>query len=231
MKRSKKWLLIFLGIFFVGNIYVNSQAHAASFDGSVADCFGENKDECQQQEDISNQSDTKIDENQSPGKVGIDFWDVFKMLASLVFVLAILYFLLKFIQKKSQSYQQNKIIQNIGGTALGGNRSVQLVKVGKRILILGVGEDIQYIQLLQEITDEKEMNEFLHQHNEQLEQKLEPVDLISKLFVKKTLKEKSERDSRPQFSFHQQLKNELNLVREQRQKVLERIERKDSQDE
>ncbi|KRG13471.1 flagellar biosynthetic protein FliO [Lederbergia galactosidilytica] len=228
MKRSKKWLLIFLGIFFVGNIYVNSQAHAASFDGSVADCFGENKDECQQQEDISNQSDTKIDENQSPGKVGIDFWDVFKMLASLVFVLAILYFLLKFIQKKSQSYQQNKIIQNIGGTALGGNRSVQLVKVGKRILILGVGEDIQ---LLQEITDEKEMNEFLHQHNEQLEQKLEPVDLISKLFVKKTLKEKSERDSRPQFSFHQQLKNELNLVREQRQKVLERIERKDSQDE
>lgn len=226
MKRNKKWLLIFLVIIFIGNICVNSHA-AASFDGSVADCFGENKDECQQ-ESTSNQTDTKINENQTTEKVGINFLDVLKMLASLVFVLAILYFLLKFIQKRSQSYHQNKIIQNIGGTALGGNRSVQLVKVGKRILILGVGEDIQ---LLQEITDEKEMNEFLHQHNEQLEQKLEPADLITKVFGKKSITQKSKRDVKTQFSFQQQLKNELNLVRKERQKAMEQIERKDSQDE
>ncbi|WP_212972354.1 flagellar biosynthetic protein FliO [Bacillus sp. J14TS2] len=228
MKRNKKWLLIFFGIILIGNIYVNSHADAASFDGSVADCFGENKDECQE-ENTSNQTDRKTEENQSTEKVGINFLDVLKMLASLVLVLAILYFLLKFIQKKSQSYQQNKLIQSIGGTTLGGNRSVQLVKVGRRILILGVGEDIQ---LLQEITDEKEMNEFLHQHNKQLEQKLEPTDLISKLFVKKPVKQKPEGDGRtPPSSFQEQLKDELNLVKKQRQKAMEQFERKDSQDE
>lgn len=227
MKQNKKWLLIFLGIIFLGTICVDSHADAASFDGSVADCFGENKDECQQ-ENTSHQSDQKTDENQPAEKVGINFLDVLKMLASLVLVLAILYFLLKFIQKKSQSYQQNRLIQSIGGTTLGGNRSVQLVKVGRRILILGVGEDIQ---LLQEITDEQEMNEFLHQHNKQLEQKLEPTDLISKLFAKKPVKQKSMGDGRTQSSFQQQLKDELNSVKKQRQKAMEQFERKDSQDE
>ncbi|MCJ7839651.1 flagellar biosynthetic protein FliO [Lederbergia sp. NSJ-179] len=226
MKQSRKWLLIFLGIIFIGNIYGNSHAMASSFDRSVADCFGKNKDECQQ-ENTPNKTDTNVNENQAEEKLSIGFFDVLKMLASLGLVLAILYFLLKYIQKKSQSYQQNKMIRNIGGTALGGNRSIQLVKIGKRILILGVGEDIQ---LLKEITDEKEMNEFLHQHNEQFEQGIQPNDLMSKWFARKSLQKSSDR-SESQPSFQQQLKKELDEVKKQRQQAMVQLERKDSQDE
>ena len=65
------------------------------------------------------------------------------MIGALIFVIAILYFLLKFVNKKNQSYQQNRIVQHLGGTSLGANRSVQIVKAGKQILILGVGEDVK----------------------------------------------------------------------------------------
>ncbi|MFK4998000.1 hypothetical protein ACI2OX_13070 [Bacillus sp. N9] len=48
-----------------------------------------------------------------------------KMIGSLLFVIALLYLLLKFVNKKSAAFQQNKIVQNMGGTSLGGNRSIK----------------------------------------------------------------------------------------------------------
>ena len=58
----------------------------------------------------------------------------------------------------------------MGGTGLGGNRSIQLVKVGDRILIVGVGEDIQ---LLTEIKDEAERNQLLDEYNQKIEQMIQ----------------------------------------------------------
>ena len=69
-----------------------------------------------------------------------------------------------FISKKTKSYQKANFIENLGGTNLGSNRSIQLVKVGNRVLIVGVGEDIQ---LLTEIEDEAERKQLLVEYNQE----------------------------------------------------------------
>ena len=76
--------------------------------------------------------DTKVEENAvKTNSVGLSFWDFLRMIFAMIFVVALLYFVLRFIGKKTKSYQKANFIENLGGTGLGGNRSVQLVKVGR----------------------------------------------------------------------------------------------------
>ncbi|WP_051302365.1 flagellar biosynthetic protein FliO [Salibacterium aidingense] len=83
---------------------------------------------------------------------------LFRLVMALAAVIAIMYFLLKFINKRSQSFQSHKTMQNMGGVPLGQNKSVQLIKVGDRLLVVGVGDSIQ---LLKEIEEAEEMEELL----------------------------------------------------------------------
>lgn len=95
--------------------------------------------------------------------VGLTFFDYVKTLFFLIVVLAILIYVLKFIGKKSASYQQNSIVKNLGGTSLGAQKSVQLIRIGDKIYVIGVGDDVQ---LIKEITDPNEVEEILNQYNE-----------------------------------------------------------------
>ena len=58
-------------------------------------------------------------------------------------------------------------MENLGGNALGANRSVQVIKVGNRLLIVGVGENIQ---LLKEIEDGQEYEQIISEYNNQINQ-------------------------------------------------------------
>ncbi|WP_252313466.1 flagellar biosynthetic protein FliO [Sinobaca sp. H24] len=82
------------------------------------------------------------------------------MILALAAVITIMYLLLKFINKRTKKYSSNQTMQNLGGVPLGQNKSVQLVKVGERLLVVGVGESIQ---LLKEIEDEEERETLLEQ--------------------------------------------------------------------
>ncbi|WP_396193881.1 flagellar biosynthetic protein FliO [Fictibacillus barbaricus] len=76
-------------------------------------------------------------------------------------VLAILFIVLKFIQKKSVSFQDGKNLQSLGGIGVGQNRSIQLIKTGSSVLVVGVGDTIT---LLKEVTDEAEVKSMMDQH-------------------------------------------------------------------
>ncbi|MCY8524149.1 flagellar biosynthetic protein FliO, partial [Bacillus atrophaeus] len=65
-----------------------------------------------------------------------------------------------------------------GGTSVGQNRSVQLIKVGKRVLVVGVGDTIQ---LLKEIDNEEEREAILAQHEEAMSSKVEWPKLMNPL--------------------------------------------------
>lgn len=99
-------------------------------------------------------------------KVGITAGDVIKMIFALLFVICLLFLLLKFVGKKSRGFHRGQMIQNMGGAPLGGNRSLQVVRVGEKILVLGVGENVQLLDL---IDDEKEYNRMIDEFNESSE--------------------------------------------------------------
>ncbi|MCD8501525.1 MAG: flagellar biosynthetic protein FliO [Bacillaceae bacterium] len=102
---------------------------------------------------------------------------LFKMLLALAVVIAIIVFLLRFIGKKSQSYHSSRTLQNIGGVPLGANKSVQLIKVGSHVLVVGVGDSIQ---LLKEIRDESEVKQIIEQQTLQTDS--EQIPFVSRFF-------------------------------------------------
>ncbi|WP_051991371.1 flagellar biosynthetic protein FliO [Shouchella xiaoxiensis] len=81
-----------------------------------------------------------------------------KMIGALLLVVLLLVGLLKFVNKRARSFQETKAMSLVSGVSLGANRSVQLVKVGDKLLVVGVGESVQ---LLHTIEDQAEIEALL----------------------------------------------------------------------
>ncbi len=92
------------------------------------------------------------------------------MIFALLFVIVLIYGLVKLMNKRNRLLKPFQYVENIGGTSVGQNRSIQLIKVGKSVLVVGVGETIQP---LKEIEDEKEIEVILSQHEEAMSSKIE----------------------------------------------------------
>ncbi|MCA0988919.1 flagellar biosynthetic protein FliO [Guptibacillus algicola] len=94
--------------------------------------------------------------------------NIFVLLLKLVFytvvVVGLIYLLIRFLAKRQQKMQQHSIFTPLGGTPLGNNKSVQMIKAGNSVYMLGVGEDIN---LLKEIKDEEEMKVIMAHAEEQ----------------------------------------------------------------
>ena len=130
----------------------------------------ENKDNCT--EDGTPIDEKKEEENENPiteenddknTSVGLSAWDYIKTLFALVFVVGLLFALLKFVNRKNRMYDKNRFMKNMGGLSLGQHKSVQLVAVGNSYYLIGVGEDIQ---LLKEITDPDEISALMEHYDE-----------------------------------------------------------------
>jgi len=148
-------------------------------------------------------------------QVGVTVWDIVKTIFMLVIVIGMLIGLLKWLQKKNNVSTSVQTMKNLGGTNLGGNRSVQMIKVGNTILVVGIGENVE---LLKEINDEQEVNLIIEQFNNRTEQMVKPQDMISTLTsLLKTKKGKSKENH----SFKKELESQLNDIAEKRRKAYE----------
>jgi flagellar protein FliO/FliZ len=152
-------------------------------------------------------------------------FDFLNILFALFLVLTLLYVTLRFIKKKNQSYTTTRTMMNLGGTSLGGNRSVQLVKVGERLLVVGVGEDIQ---LLKEIDSKEEIEQILSGQQNEVQQMLQPTDLISKIIEQFRNFKDENRSEGNDFKSH--LTKQLSEISKGRKKILQELEKKGKQD-
>jgi flagellar protein FliO/FliZ len=144
--------------------------------------------------DTINNSDQKGEKEKAPtdnSPVSSESESTFMMLVKLVFmlgiVLAILFFVLRFIQRKSVSFQDGKNLQSLGGIGIGQNRSVQLIKTGNSVLVVGVGDSVT---LLKEITDEDEVQMMLDQRPSQ------NVSTVTNQLKQKWLKSRTEESNK-----------------------------------
>ncbi|PQD95856.1 flagellar biosynthesis protein FliZ [Pradoshia eiseniae] len=152
--------------------------------------------------------------------VGITALDVFKMIFALLFVVILLFVLLKLVNKKSRGYSTGKMIQNLGGASLGGNRSLQVVRVGEKILVLGVGENVQLLDLVEE---EKEFNRLIDEYNDKMG--LEPSH---PLIVSKLAGSGKEKRKDGPLSFASQLLAQLDEMASERKALKEKLRKRGS---
>ncbi|WP_416731512.1 flagellar biosynthetic protein FliO [Fictibacillus sp. JL2B1089] len=152
-----RWLISLFAAVCLSLVPFSVQAEGSSSGKSVYDTIN-NSDQMGEKEKAPADNNPVSSESES----------TFMMLVKLVFmlgiVLAILYFVLRFIQRKSVSFQDGKNLQSLGGIGIGQNRSVQLIKTGNSVLVVGVGDSVT---LLKEITNEDEVQMMLDQRPSQ----------------------------------------------------------------
>lgn len=176
----------------------------------------ENKQKVKNEQEVEKEPIVQADE------LSVTAVDFIKMFIALGFVLFLVYFLLKFVTKRNRLFQQGQSIVNLGGTSLGQSKSIQMIKVGNRVLVVGVGESIS---LLKEIEDEQESKELIEEFERKQEQIVEPKDLIQK--VSNLLNQKKVNWSKGNDgTFSVSFKEQLEKLKNERTKQLADVKRK-----
>ncbi|MDQ8091258.1 MULTISPECIES: flagella biosynthesis regulatory protein FliZ [Bacillus amyloliquefaciens group] len=205
MKKSHG-LLALICCFVLLNVHPFPAFAAESDNSTVNEWFDkQSTNKTEKKNDTSKQTaDQEIGDASASSVSAFDF---VKMIGALLFVILLIYGFVKLMNKRNRLLKPFQYVENIGGTSVGQNRSVQLIKVGNSVLVVGVGETIQ---LLKEIEDEKEREAILSQYEESMSSKVEWTKLVNP---------RKDGEKKPQTmlpSFSKALKEQLNELKQSR---------------
>ena len=219
----KRWI----SLSFIMFICLFPQTVLAEDDnGSVLDAYRQSStDEADISETEPNVEITDQPEESEPSlfegdNEEVSFWGlVIRFLLALALVVVLIYVLLKLMNKFTSKQGQLNSLENLGGVSVGMNKSVQLVKVGTKVYLLGVGDTVE---LLTEITDQAFIDQLMS--NSQVP----GADLFSKVTQSFQQKQsKSEDNSSPNEprndSFSTLFKGELEQMKQKQKKIRQNI--------
>lgn len=222
-KSFRFWLAV--GIVLMTALFAPISNGTFAMVSNVYENCNENPELCSE-EKISEENAPDADTEQTDSaSVSIGFFDYVKVLIALVFVLGLLLFILKYLNKRNFNYQQNAVIKNIGGLSVGQQKSVQLLLIGKSVYVVGVGDNIQ---LLKEIDSDEEVDNLLSQI-EGSQSMVNTSPYIAQLF------KKFSRNERPQDisnspKFKDLFNEKIGKIKQQRSDELERWKEQERDD-
>ncbi|WP_059282601.1 flagellar biosynthetic protein FliO [Bacillus coahuilensis] len=213
MKNTVRVALLFI-IFVVYSGWGGIPTHASMFaaNSSVSEFYNNNNG-------TEESTETELPVEEQEVDSGVNAFDYIRMIAALGFVVFLLYVLLKFVNLKTKPNDLTKTIITLGGTPLGGNRSVQLIKVGERILVVGVGEDIT---LLKEIENKEEYNKLIEGFEQSYTQKIEASSFVN------TIKQRiNPSASKEELNFSHEFKQKLAEMKKDRSKLFDELNKQE----
>ncbi|MCA1009246.1 flagellar biosynthetic protein FliO [Halobacillus halophilus] len=131
-------------------------------------------------------------------------WNIIKLVLVLLLVLALIYGLLKFFNSRNKVFNQNRTMENLGGMNLAPNRSIQAVRIGEQVFILGVGDSVEIIT---EISDPSTKSALIQRDKHHGMEKTFPFDKWLGKWRKDEGKERSTSTTQFQQLFEKQLKD------------------------
>lgn len=198
-------------------------------ESNVEDCLNNSAD-CESFDNIytdeqSNDNDTEDSSDDENNPLGIDgdqntpslFASFIKMIFALLLILGLIYVMLKFVNRHQQLFQQTQTLENLGGISVGQNKSIQVIRVGSKFYLIGVGDNVQ---LLKEIKDESIKDTLM---NKQVDEPLTFKQWFRSLLPLNTKQTKQVKQS----PFNDLLADELNKMKQNRQKMIDRFEKKE----
>ncbi|MGN7478517.1 flagellar biosynthetic protein FliO [Solibacillus silvestris] len=218
MKANKSfrfWLAV--GIVWMTALFAPISNGTFAMVSNVYENCNENPELCSEENISEDNTPDAGTESTESASVSIGFWDYIKVLIALVFVLGLLLFILKYLNKRNLNYQQNAVIKNIGGLSVGQQKSVQLLLIGKSVYVVGVGENIQ---LLKEIDSDEEIEQLLSQV-ESNQKVVSATPYIAELF-KKFSKRSQPGDISDSPKFNDMFNEKIGKIKQQRSDELER---------
>lgn len=133
---------------------------------------------------------------------------LFKLIFYTLLILVMIYGLIKFLAVRQKKFQPNQAVKLMGGTPLGNNKSLQLVKVGEKVYLIGVGDQVT---LIKEFSESDEINSIETDLENQSTLFTSPLTTISTSIVNFSKEKLSNRmESKPNSSFEHLFKQSLN---------------------
>ncbi|MGE7947298.1 flagellar biosynthetic protein FliO [Lysinibacillus sp. NPDC093688] len=218
MLKSFRLTMIFAFLVTFLFLYpTTTSVYAESNTNFVSDCI---KGDCKED---STPAAKKDSDSQAAGDISA--WEYIKMVLALIFVVALFYGLMKFLNKRNLNFQRNQLVQNLGGLSLGAQKSVQLLQVGKTLYLVGVGEDVQ---LLREITDPDEVATLLALYNERQELASTSPYIAEVLSKFKRKNNESLSVQQTQNSFGELFEKKISEIKQERNEELEKWKQKEN---
>lgn len=186
----------------------------------VTDCLeGENCEELNPTKEIElNNSNDMLIENEKRSSTSF-FFNFVKMIFALLLVLGLVYLVLIFMKKRNRFQLNHQLLDNLGGISLGANKSVQLIKVGDKVYLIGVGDNVE---LMKEITDETLKDTLFNEAEEQ-----EPLSQ----FFQSVFQSKNKTKDTKVNQFTQTFKEELSKLQRERNALINEQKVKDDNNE
>lgn len=212
----RKHLILFL-LVCMAFLLVPVQTDAK--DKHVTDCLENNEDCLEELEKPAESSDTGEEEllkdnNFSSGSLALN---IVKMVFALLLILALIYLLLWFLKKRN-AYQQVGSLENVGGISLGQNKSVQIVRIGSKMYVLGVGDNVDLLKELSAEDAEKVMSD-------RRTDTVQTPAFLQNILQKKTTNKQNENHNTDDFTAS--LQKELDKLKSNRQQIMEQYDKKD----
>lgn len=180
---------------------------------NVKDCLEASEDCEELKQPVQGDSNHLVEDEPVPStSIVINF---IKMIFALLLVLALIYFILTFIKKRNRLFSNVHVLENLGGITVGTNKSIQLVRIGAKVYLIGVGDNVE---MLQEITDE----EIVHTLLEEEEQNAQ-----SSTFIGAFLQKGRFRSDEKNKQFTSTLEKELNKIKDKRHRMIHHMKEKD----
>ena len=210
MKRILFLLLLSIAIVIAPYKQINS--FAAQSNPSIQDCLDKPKlcdDNTKKdtQQDLSTLKSSKL-----------TFFDYVKMIFSFAIVIGLLYLVLNWIKRNGTTFNKNNLVTSLGGTSVGSNKSVQLIKIGNSIYVVGVGENVT---LLKEINNPEEIQTI----DEKVELRNQADLNVSKWFGN-TMKLESSNLVSTKDSFKHLFNQQIQSIKGKKNSILTRIDEK-----
>lgn len=219
MTVKNKFNIIFLTISFLFVMLFTYPVHAEPV--NVLDCL-EDEADCEEELEEEDEVIETDDSNSGEDLVGNEsfkastlFFNIVKMIVALLFVLGLIYVILLFLRRRNKLMQHHDLLENLGGISLGQNKSLQLIRIGSHIYVVGVGE---HVDLMLEITEPEVLEALLAEQDH-----VDEASLIQQVFSKHKNKTSEENN------FMNQLDQELNKLQENREKLVHKAVEKDDE--
>jgi flagellar protein FliO/FliZ len=211
----RKFSLFFASLLFFLILPLDLEVYAESNPNVTVE---ENLNNPQNQAETEESPLSEITDSEMSDNISITIWDYVKMILALGFVILLLYGLLRFVNSRNKTFQQNQLIQNLGGVGLSQGKSAQLLQVGNSLILVGIGEDIT---VLKEITDPAEI-EILTKIYEEKQDIGKAVPYIAEIIsrVKGNITSQTKKNDKKNSTFDQVFQTKLQEVKKDRSEVL-----------
>ncbi|EPD49620.1 flagellar biosynthetic protein FliO [Paenisporosarcina sp. HGH0030] len=184
-------------------------------------------------EDKEKQSDEQlepvVDEELKPTQDTNLVTIIIKLIFYTLLILVMIYGLIKFLAVRQKKFQPNQAVKLMGGTPLGNNKSLQLVKVGDKVYLLGVADQVT---LIKEFSNTDEISSIENDLEQQPNMLANPIMNLSNSIVDFSKEKISKRlESKPTNGFEQLFKQSLNKQKSKQDQLKQDLNKADDEKE